>query len=104
MDLSWCAHVRYSLLVPPVTRRKCQDRAAEVEPGHVASFANGADRRESGYSREVVLLICLALLAVMFIVTGVVARAYHKRVHTLADQWFAQGAQAYQSGDSATAA
>lgn len=64
---------------------------------------NSVRRGDSGYSREVVLLICLSLLVAMFIVTGIVSRAYHKRIHTLADQWLARGEQAYQMGDTATA-
>jgi len=90
--------------VPFVTRQKCQVSAVKAEPCHAASSMDGSNRRERGYSREVVLLICLALLVGMFIVTGIVARSYHKIVHTLADQWFAQGMQAYQGGDATNAA
>ncbi len=104
MNLSWGTRVRYSLLVRAVTRQKSQKRAVRVERDRSISSTNGAGRGECGYSREVVLLICLALLVGMFVVTGVVARAYHKEVHTLADHWYAQGVQAYQTGDAATAA
>jgi tetratricopeptide (TPR) repeat protein len=87
-----------------VTRRKHHKHVAKGDADCVALSIDGTNRGECGYSREVVLLICLALLVGMFIVTGVVARAYHKKVHTLADQWFARGTQAYQAGDAATAA
>lgn len=82
---------------------KREERAAKADRSIVQSFAYHSKRGDWGYSREVVLLICLSLLVGMFIITGLVARAYHKRIHTLADQWFAQGTQAIQAGDATTA-
>jgi tetratricopeptide (TPR) repeat protein len=89
-----------------MTRQKFSAPAAHAmdeERNGALFFANKARRGDSGYSREVVLLICLSLLVAMFIVTGVVTRAYHKRIHTLADHWFAEGEQSYQAGDTAAA-
>ncbi len=45
----------------------------------------------AGYAREVVLMICVVLLIVLFAVTALVTRLYHKKIHTLGDDWFAQG-------------
>lgn len=49
------------------------------------------DRQKFARSREAVLASCLALLIAMFGVTAFVSRTYHKRIHQLADQWFAEG-------------
>ncbi len=54
---------------------------------------------ELGYSREVVLLACLLLLVLLLGATAFVNRMYRKKVHTLADDWFAQGEASYQSGN-----
>ena len=54
-------------------------------------------------SRELVLIICLVLLVLMFSVTAVVSRLYHKKIHTLADQWFGQGETAFHAGDAKSA-
>jgi tetratricopeptide (TPR) repeat protein len=53
--------------------------------------------------RELVLIICFVLLLLMFSVTAVVSRLYHKKIHTLADQWFAQGETAFHAGDDKSA-
>jgi tetratricopeptide (TPR) repeat protein len=47
------------------------------------------------HSRETVLASCLALLIAMFGVTAFVTRTYHRRVHQLADQWYAEGESAF---------
>ena len=60
--------------------------------------------RAAGYSREAILIVSLALLAVLFSVTAVVARLYHKKVHQLGDAWFAKGEAAFQSGNPAAVA
>lgn len=59
------------------------------------------DPHESGrgHSRELVLVVCLLSLIGLFSVTAFASRMYHKRVHTLADQWFAQGQSDYKAGD-----
>lgn len=51
------------------------------------------------YSREVVLIVCFVLLLFMFAITALVARLYHKKVHTLADGWSAKGQAALHDGD-----
>jgi tetratricopeptide (TPR) repeat protein len=53
--------------------------------------------------RELVLVICFLLLLLMFSVTAVVSRLYHKKIHTLADQWFSQGEAAFHAGDAKSA-
>jgi tetratricopeptide (TPR) repeat protein len=53
--------------------------------------------------RELVLIICFVLLLLMFSVTAVVSRLYHKKIHTLADHWFAQGETAFHAGDAKSA-
>ena len=55
------------------------------------------------YSREIVLLTTLGLLLLSGIFTAFGARMYHKKYHVLADEWFAQGEQAFHSGDAAAA-
>ncbi len=53
--------------------------------------------------RELVLIICFVLLLLMFSVTALVSRLYHKKIHTLADQWFAQGEAAFHAADARSA-
>jgi Flp pilus assembly protein TadD len=57
----------------------------------------------SGYSREVVLVGCFGLMIVLLTLTAFISRMYHKEVHVLADQWFAQGETHFQAGDAADA-
>lgn len=57
----------------------------------------------AGYAREVVLIICAILLIVLFGVTALVTRLYHKRVHALADTWFTRGESTFQSGNASLA-
>jgi tetratricopeptide (TPR) repeat protein len=57
----------------------------------------------AGYAREVVLIICAVLLIVMFAVTALVTRLYHKKIHTLGDDWFAKGEVTFRSGNAALA-
>jgi tetratricopeptide (TPR) repeat protein len=45
----------------------------------------------AGQSREVVLVICALLLVVLFSVTGILTRAFHKKEGALAEHWFAKG-------------
>lgn len=58
---------------------------------------------ELGYSPEVVLLACLLLLVLLLGATAFVSRMYQKKVHTLADEWFAQGEASYRAGNIAVA-
>lgn len=45
----------------------------------------------AGQSREVVLVICALLLVVLFSLTGILTRAFHKKQDALAAEWFAKG-------------
>jgi tetratricopeptide (TPR) repeat protein len=54
-------------------------------------------------SREAVLLLCVLILLLLFSFTAFVSRGYHKKVHVLADDWFANGEQSFQAGDTQTA-
>jgi tetratricopeptide (TPR) repeat protein len=56
-------------------------------------------RRAADFSREAVLIVCLVLLVVLFAITAVVSRLYHKKVHQLGDQWFAHGETSFRSGE-----
>ena len=51
------------------------------------------------YSREAVLLGCIVLLVLFVLVTAAFNRMYHKKIHVLADNWFAQGEASFQAGD-----
>lgn len=55
---------------------------------------------ERWHSRELVLVVCFLSLIGLFTVTAFAARMYHKRVHTLADQWFTLGQADFQAGDA----
>lgn len=54
---------------------------------------------ERGFSRELVLVVCFLSLIVLFGVTAFASRMYHKRVHSLADQWFANGEADFRAGN-----
>jgi tetratricopeptide (TPR) repeat protein len=54
-------------------------------------------------SREVVLLLCVLVLVLLFLFTAAVSRMYHKKIHTLADEWFAAGEERFQGGDAGAA-
>jgi tetratricopeptide (TPR) repeat protein len=54
-------------------------------------------------SRETVLLLCVLSLLLLFSFTAFVSRMYHKKVHVLADEWFAAGEDRFQAGDAASA-
>jgi hypothetical protein len=58
----------------------------------------------AGHSRETVLLSCMGLLLLLIGVTAFASRMYHKNIHVLADQWFANGEAAFRAGDPAEAA
>ena len=67
----------------------------------VQTPAGHAGRRQA--SREMVLLLCVLSLLVLFSFTAFVSRMYHKKVHMLADDWFAAGEERFQAGDTAAA-
>jgi tetratricopeptide (TPR) repeat protein len=55
------------------------------------------------FSREALLLACIALLLVFFAFTAFLARLYQNRMRGLADEWFARGEASFQSQDFAGA-
>lgn len=70
---------------------------AETKNGYVV-FGGRA------YPREAVVFVSLVILLLIFLgLTAFVARSYHKKVHVLADNWFAQGEAESQDGRSANA-
>lgn len=68
-----------------------------------------ADSDETGtsvvpsFSRQRVLLLCIALLLVSFSITAIVARQYHRKIQALANHWFAEGERTFLSGNAAGA-
>lgn len=52
-----------------------------------------------GRSRELVLVVCVLSLIGLFSATAFASRMYHKRVHTLADEWFGRGQSDFNAGD-----
>jgi tetratricopeptide (TPR) repeat protein len=54
-------------------------------------------------SREAVFLLCILSLIALFLFTAFVSRMYHKKVHTLADDYFSYGEERFQAGDLAAA-
>lgn len=55
------------------------------------------------YSREAIFLICIVLVLIFSGVTAFAARMYHKRIHVLADDWFAQGESSFRAGNAPAA-
>jgi tetratricopeptide (TPR) repeat protein len=69
--------------------------------GAAAAHDGGGGPRRG--SREAVLLLCVLSLILLFLFTATVSRMYHKKVHVLADDWFAAGEERFQAGDAAGA-
>jgi len=68
----------------------------------MSSSANtiaGSRKSSRIYSREAVLFGCIILLVLFIVFTAGVSRLYHKNIHALADNWFAQGEVSFQAGD-----
>lgn len=59
--------------------------------------------RSFEYSREAVLVFCFVLIVLLFATTALVSRLYHKKIHTLGDEWFSKGESAFQSGQVVSA-
>ena len=51
------------------------------------------------YSREAVLFGCIVLLVLFVLTTAAISRMYHKKIHVLADNWFAEGETSFQAAD-----
>jgi len=60
----------------------------------------GTSRDTRGFSREFVLVVCFFCLIALLGVTALVSRMYHKRVHSLADQWFSYGEADFKAGNT----
>ena len=60
-------------------------------------------RAARGFSRELVLVVCFLSLIALLGVTAFASRMYHRRVHTLADQWFQQGEADFKAGNATKA-
>jgi len=74
-------------------------RCGEPLPGDHAECPDCAARAKgNGFTPQVVLLASFVLLALLFVVTGFLARMYHSREHQLALQWTARGNAALQGG------
>lgn len=80
---------------PPKT--VIEEQLGPVEAAHTPAGLPDPVRSRRIYSREVILIVCVVLLLLMFGVTAFVSRQYHKKIHGLADQWFAQGEASFQS-------
>lgn len=76
---------------------------SDTLPSNESLSGTPSKSEKGGYSRERILFAYLVSLAVFFAITAFVARRYHKKVHTLADQWSAKGDSAFQQGDAARA-
>lgn len=66
-----------------------------------AQSTGGGARRLN--SREAVFLLCILSLIVLSLFTAFVSRMYHKKIHTLADDYFSFGEERFQAGDVAAA-
>jgi tetratricopeptide (TPR) repeat protein len=64
-----------------------------------AAQNSGKNAEPRKISREAVLLLCVLSLLILFSFTAFASRMYHKKVHTLADDWFASGDERFQAGD-----
>jgi tetratricopeptide (TPR) repeat protein len=51
------------------------------------------------YSREAVLFGCMVLLVLFVLITAAISRMFHKKIHVLADNWFAKGEASFQARD-----
>ena len=72
-------------------------------PSPVSAARSIALHLNGAYPRAAVLLSCLVLLIALLVFTAFISRMFHKKVHTLADAWFAEGESDFQKGDAARA-
>jgi tetratricopeptide (TPR) repeat protein len=68
-----------------------------------AAVQTPVDEAAPRISREAVLLLCVLSLLVLLSFTAFVSRMYHKKVHVLADGWYAKGEESFQAGDAKSA-
>lgn len=72
-------------------------------PPPVSAARSIAYQLNESYPRAAVLLSSLVLLLVLLALTAFVSRLYHRKVHSLADDWFADGESDFQKGDAVQA-
>jgi tetratricopeptide (TPR) repeat protein len=65
--------------------------------GGMVAGASGHSRGLN--SREAVFLLCILSLIALSLFTAFVSRMYHKKIHTLADDYFSYGEERFQAGD-----
>ncbi len=75
----------------------------EKRPETESPVPETAARMPGVYHRERVLIACVVLLVAMFAFTAFIARQYHRTVHKLGDQWYANGQAAMKAGQTAAA-
>jgi tetratricopeptide (TPR) repeat protein len=76
-----------------------EEQLGPVEAAQAQAAPSGLGVRSPRiYSRESILIVCVVLLVLMFGVTAFVSRQYHKKIHGLADQSFAQGEASFEAG------
>jgi thioredoxin-like negative regulator of GroEL len=86
--------------------RRARDGSAPDVPNSLLTpdDQHNSAKRAEGYSRETVLVSCLGLLVLLLGLTAFAARMYHKKVHVLADEWYARGEAAFHAGHTLEAA
>jgi Flp pilus assembly protein TadD len=72
-------------------------------PPRASAARSIAFQLNESYPRAAVLLSCLVLLLALLALTAFISRMYHKKVHSLADNWFGEGESDFQKGDSVQA-
>ncbi len=66
-------------------------------------FEAKSNSRPVGLLPETVLLLSLVLVGVMFVLTGALARMYHAKEESLAQEWYSRGDAHLASGEAANA-
>lgn len=80
-----------------------QKMPPEKQPEAETPVPETAARMPGMYYRERVLIACVVLLVALFAFTAFIARQYHRTVHRLGDDWYAQGEAAMKTGQTAKA-
>lgn len=75
------------------------EKCGQVIPRGTAKCPNCASLQRLNLRRETILLICLALLAVLFVITGFAVKLYHNREKALGGHWYTRGEESLQNGN-----
>ncbi|MDE3168609.1 MAG: tetratricopeptide repeat protein [Acidobacteriota bacterium] len=75
----------------------------EKRPANESPVPETAARTPGIYHRERVLIACAVLLVALFAFTAFIARQYHRMLHRIGDQWYANGEAAMKAGQTLTA-